>query len=105
MLIVKAFYSIMAMLVYVYIQSIFWYMFCVVSTGKDFFGPSKTEQRQAHNLLVHVCDCLYRCFLYDTEGFVTKERSDTLLQPLVDQVTHTAIKLTSLKVSPTMYNV
>lgn len=56
-------------------------------TGNDFYGSSKKGRRKAHKLLVHVCDCLYKCFLYDTEGFVTKERFDTLLQPLVDQVT------------------
>lgn len=56
-------------------------------TGNDFYGSSKKGRRKADKLLVHVCDCLYKCFLYDTEGFVTKERFDTLLQPLVDQVT------------------
>lgn len=55
-------------------------------TGNDFYGSSKKGRRKAHKLLVHVCDCLYKCFLYDTEGFVTKERFDTLLQPLVDQL-------------------
>ena len=84
------FYSIIAMFIYINC-SVCFMGYYVVSTGKDFFGSSKAGRHQAHDLLVHVCDCLYRCFLYDTEGFVTKERFDTLLQPLVDQVTDTLL--------------
>ncbi|XP_062578566.1 HEAT repeat-containing protein 1-like [Saccostrea cucullata] len=55
-------------------------------TGEDYFDSSKLGKHKAHKLLVYICDCLYKCFLYDTEGFVTKERFDTLLQALVDQL-------------------
>ncbi|XP_056020027.1 HEAT repeat-containing protein 1-like isoform X2 [Ostrea edulis] len=55
-------------------------------TDDDFYGSSKSGRRKSHKLLVYIFDCLCKCFLYDTEGFVTKERFDTLLQPLVDQL-------------------
>ncbi|KAK3090239.1 hypothetical protein FSP39_010297 [Pinctada imbricata] len=47
------------------------------------FGKAKLLTNQ---LLQYIMDCLYHCFLYDTEGFVNKERFDTLMQPLVDQI-------------------
>ena len=37
-------------------------------------------------LLRYILQTLTKCFLYDKSGFLTKERFDTLLQPLVDQV-------------------
>ncbi|KAK1876634.1 HEAT repeat-containing protein 1, partial [Dissostichus eleginoides] len=42
-------------------------------------------------LLLHfLLDCLYKICLYDTQRFLSRERADTLLQPLLDQVhTHT----------------
>ncbi|OWF38112.1 HEAT repeat-containing protein 1-like [Mizuhopecten yessoensis] len=55
-------------------------------TGKGYFGKGKQYRRMSHQLLVHVIDCLQKCFLYDTEGFLNKERFDCLMQPLVDQL-------------------
>ncbi|XP_043109963.1 HEAT repeat-containing protein 1 isoform X3 [Puntigrus tetrazona] len=37
-------------------------------------------------LLKHVLDCLHKIFLYDTQRFLSKERADALLGPLVDQL-------------------
>ncbi|XP_028287492.1 HEAT repeat-containing protein 1 isoform X2 [Parambassis ranga] len=37
-------------------------------------------------LLQYVLDCLYKIFLYDTQHFLSKERTDALLSPLVDQL-------------------
>uniref|UniRef100_A0A8C0YDD0 HEAT repeat-containing protein 1 n=1 Tax=Cyprinus carpio carpio TaxID=630221 RepID=A0A8C0YDD0_CYPCA len=37
-------------------------------------------------LLQHALDCLHKIFLYDTQRFLSKERADALLGPLVDQL-------------------
>lgn len=37
-------------------------------------------------LLCSVLDCLHKIFLYDTQRFLSKERAEALLVPLVDQV-------------------
>uniref|UniRef100_A0A8C2FHI7 HEAT repeat-containing protein 1 n=1 Tax=Cyprinus carpio TaxID=7962 RepID=A0A8C2FHI7_CYPCA len=37
-------------------------------------------------LLQYVLDCLHKIFLYDTQRFLSKERADALLGPLVDQL-------------------
>lgn len=37
-------------------------------------------------MLQYVLDCLHKIFLYDTQRFLSKERADALLSPLVDQV-------------------
>ncbi|XP_060070386.1 HEAT repeat-containing protein 1-like [Ylistrum balloti] len=58
-------------------------------TGKGYFGKGKQCRRMSHQLLVHVIDCLHKCFLYDTEGFLNKERFECLMQPLVDQLDNT----------------
>ncbi|KAL0179913.1 hypothetical protein M9458_025355, partial [Cirrhinus mrigala] len=36
-------------------------------------------------LLQYVLDCLHKIFLYDTQRFLSKERAEALLGPLVDQ--------------------
>lgn len=37
-------------------------------------------------LLDYVLDCLHKIFLYDTHRFLSKERADALMLPLVEQV-------------------
>lgn len=37
-------------------------------------------------LLSYVLQTLHKCFLFDKGQFVTKERFESLLQPLADQV-------------------
>lgn len=38
-------------------------------------------------LLQYLLDSLHKIFLYDTQRFLSKERADALLGPLLDQVT------------------
>ncbi|XP_042370795.1 HEAT repeat-containing protein 1-like [Plectropomus leopardus] len=40
-------------------------------------------------LLRFVLDCLHKIFLYDTHRFLSKERADALLSPLLDQLENT----------------
>uniref|UniRef100_A0A6Q2XAX1 HEAT repeat-containing protein 1 n=1 Tax=Esox lucius TaxID=8010 RepID=A0A6Q2XAX1_ESOLU len=40
-------------------------------------------------LLEYILDCLHKICLYDTQHFVSKERADALLNPLVDQLENT----------------
>lgn len=42
-------------------------------------------------LLQYVLDCLHKIFLYDTQGFLSKERADALMSPLLDQVTQSGL--------------
>ncbi|XP_064652664.1 HEAT repeat-containing protein 1-like [Lineus longissimus] len=50
------------------------------------FGASEDGVTKSCQLLKFIFGVLHKCFLYDNEGFLNKERFDTLLQPLVDQV-------------------
>lgn len=50
------------------------------------FADDGYEDDKNELLCKSVVDCLHKCFLYDTEGFVNKQRFNTLMQPLVDQV-------------------
>ncbi|BFY99516.1 hypothetical protein BsWGS_02556 [Bradybaena similaris] len=51
-----------------------------------FFGKGKNARRKSCRLLCYIVDCLQKTFSADTEGFVTKERFDVVMQPLVDQL-------------------
>lgn len=42
-------------------------------------------------LLQYVLDCLHKIFLYDTQRFLSKERADALMNPLLDQVTQSGL--------------
>ncbi|KAL5015995.1 hypothetical protein ScPMuIL_005584 [Solemya velum] len=53
---------------------------------KSYFGSSNAGKQKTCCLLNYILDCLYKCFLHDTERFVGKERFDSLMQPLVDQL-------------------
>ena len=44
------------------------------------------NEDQCSVLLSYVLQTLHKCFLSDKGQFVTKERFDSLLQPLTDQV-------------------
>ncbi|KAM8836642.1 HEAT repeat-containing protein 1 isoform 2-T3 [Spinachia spinachia] len=50
-----------------------------------FDSEEKTSQ-----LLCYILDCLFKVFLYDTRKFLSVERADTLMGPLVDQLEYTA---------------
>ncbi|XP_072026252.1 HEAT repeat-containing protein 1-like [Amphiura filiformis] len=58
-------------------------------TDESYFGDDHQATEKASLLLQYVLDCLYKCFLYDKGGFVTKERFDCLMQPLADQIENT----------------
>lgn len=47
-------------------------------------GVAKTSA-----LLHYVLDCLHKIFLYDTQRFLSKERAEALMAPLVDQLENT----------------
>ncbi|XP_073345886.1 HEAT repeat-containing protein 1 isoform X2 [Pagrus major] len=49
------------------------------------FDSCRSEEKTAL-LLQHVLDCLYKIFLYDTQRFLSKERADALMSPLLDQL-------------------
>ena len=54
-------------------------------------------------LLEFILQCLSKCFLYDKGGnFLTKERFDTLMQPLVDQVNQCSIERVYTCMHPTV---
>lgn len=50
------------------------------------FFDEDDDQEKSCQLLQYVLDCLQKIFLYDTMRFLSKERADALLNPLVDQV-------------------
>ncbi|XP_052257206.1 HEAT repeat-containing protein 1-like isoform X2 [Dreissena polymorpha] len=57
-----------------------------IKTGKKFFPSDKAKRRKSCLLLQYVLGTVTKCCLYDTQGFVTRERFDLLMQPLVDQL-------------------
>ncbi|XP_071145410.1 HEAT repeat-containing protein 1-like isoform X1 [Mytilus edulis] len=59
---------------------------------EPYFCKGNRGRRLSNQLLCYIFDCLYKCFLYDTEGFVTKERFDSLMQPMVDQIENFQLK-------------
>ncbi|XP_078085724.1 HEAT repeat-containing protein 1 isoform X2 [Mustelus asterias] len=56
-----------------------------VKTDEAFFDSDENLAKSCL-LLQFVCDCMHKIFLYDTQHFVSKERADTLMMPLVDQL-------------------
>ncbi|XP_017566073.1 HEAT repeat-containing protein 1 isoform X1 [Pygocentrus nattereri] len=59
-------------------------------TDEAFFDSEEEEDddnvSKSCLLLQYILDCLRKIFLYDTQRFLSKERADALLGPLVDQV-------------------
>ncbi|XP_022087703.1 HEAT repeat-containing protein 1-like isoform X2 [Acanthaster planci] len=55
-------------------------------TDKLFFEGVVHSEEKSTLLLVYLLDCLHKCFMYDKGGFVSKERFQRLMQPLVDQI-------------------
>lgn len=54
-------------------------------TGERLFASCRGEEKSSL-LLQYVLDCLHKIFLYDTQRFLSKERADALMGPLVDQL-------------------
>uniref|UniRef100_A0A7N8YDN3 HEAT repeat-containing protein 1 n=1 Tax=Mastacembelus armatus TaxID=205130 RepID=A0A7N8YDN3_9TELE len=55
------------------------------STGELLFDCDEDAEKNSL-LLQFVLDCLHKIFLYDTQRFLSRERADALLAPLVDQL-------------------
>lgn len=56
------------------------------SSTTDVLAFGSDSQEKTCLLLRSVLDCLQKIFLYDTQRFLSRERADTLLAPLVDQL-------------------
>ncbi|KAG9484188.1 hypothetical protein GDO78_009869 [Eleutherodactylus coqui] len=56
-----------------------------MKTDEAFF-ESDENNRKSCLLLEFVLNCLHKIFLYDTQHFVSKERAEALMMPLVDQI-------------------
>uniref|UniRef100_A0A1A7WTQ1 HEAT repeat-containing protein 1 n=2 Tax=Iconisemion striatum TaxID=60296 RepID=A0A1A7WTQ1_9TELE len=54
-------------------------------TDELIFDSDHSEEKNSL-LLQFILDCLQKLFLYDTQNFLNRERSDALLGPLVDQL-------------------
>ncbi|KAM6964387.1 LOW QUALITY PROTEIN: HEAT repeat-containing protein 1 [Tautogolabrus adspersus] len=54
-------------------------------TDEALFSSSRAEEKSSL-LLQLVLDCLQKIFLYDSHRFLSRERADALLGPLVDQL-------------------
>uniref|UniRef100_A0A8P4KGS8 HEAT repeat-containing protein 1 n=1 Tax=Dicentrarchus labrax TaxID=13489 RepID=A0A8P4KGS8_DICLA len=52
-------------------------------------NSSETGEEKSSLLLQYVLDCLYKIFLYDTQRFLSRERADALMSPLLDQLENT----------------
>ncbi|XP_074846218.1 HEAT repeat-containing protein 1 isoform X2 [Carettochelys insculpta] len=57
----------------------------IAKTDKAFFDSENSTEKSCL-LLQFVLDCLHKIFLFDTQHFVSKERAETLMVPLVDQL-------------------
>ncbi|XP_067844821.1 HEAT repeat-containing protein 1 isoform X2 [Heptranchias perlo] len=57
----------------------------IVKTDEAFFNSDKNTEKSCL-LLQFVSDCMHKIFLYDSQRFVSQERADTLMMPLVDQL-------------------
>ncbi|KAI7796665.1 HEAT repeat-containing protein 1 [Triplophysa rosa] len=56
-------------------------------TDEAFFDSDDEDNATKSSLLLqYMLDCLHKIFLYDTQRFLSKERADALLSPLVDQL-------------------
>lgn len=49
---------------------------------------SHLTESKNDDLVFWILSSLHKCFLHDRDGFITKERFEKLLRPLVDQLDH-----------------
>uniref|UniRef100_A0A8C3FEI2 HEAT repeat-containing protein 1 n=1 Tax=Chrysemys picta bellii TaxID=8478 RepID=A0A8C3FEI2_CHRPI len=54
-------------------------------TDEAFFDSENSTEKSCL-LLQFILDCMHKIFLFDTQRFVSKERAETLMAPLVDQL-------------------
>ncbi|XP_009462141.1 PREDICTED: HEAT repeat-containing protein 1 [Nipponia nippon] len=57
-----------------------------ISKTDEAFFDSENSTEKSCLLLQFTMDCLHKLFLFDTQKFLTKERAETLMMPLVDQL-------------------
>uniref|UniRef100_A0A803XPZ9 HEAT repeat-containing protein 1 n=1 Tax=Meleagris gallopavo TaxID=9103 RepID=A0A803XPZ9_MELGA len=57
-----------------------------VSKTDEAFFDSENSTEKSCLLLQFTLDCLHKLFLFDTQKFLSKERAETLMMPLVDQL-------------------
>ncbi|KAM3674732.1 HEAT repeat-containing protein 1 [Ammospiza maritima maritima] len=57
-----------------------------ISKTDEAFFDSDNNTEKSCLLLQFTMDCLHKLFLFDTQKFLSKERAETLMQPLVDQL-------------------
>uniref|UniRef100_A0A8C0H3C4 HEAT repeat-containing protein 1 n=1 Tax=Chelonoidis abingdonii TaxID=106734 RepID=A0A8C0H3C4_CHEAB len=57
-----------------------------ISKTDEAFFDSENSTEKSCLLLQFILDCLHKIFLFDTQRFVSKERAETLMVPLVDQL-------------------
>uniref|UniRef100_A0A8C2YGR1 HEAT repeat-containing protein 1 n=1 Tax=Coturnix japonica TaxID=93934 RepID=A0A8C2YGR1_COTJA len=57
-----------------------------VSKTDEAFFDSENSTEKSCLLLQFTVDCLHKLFLFDTQKFLSKERAETLMTPLVDQL-------------------
>ncbi|XP_032864479.2 HEAT repeat-containing protein 1 [Tyto alba] len=60
-----------------------------VSKTDEAFFDSENSTEKSCLLLQFTIDCLHKIFLFDTQKFLSKERTETLMMPLVDQLENT----------------
>uniref|UniRef100_A0A4W5MB00 HEAT repeat-containing protein 1 n=1 Tax=Hucho hucho TaxID=62062 RepID=A0A4W5MB00_9TELE len=60
----------------------------ITKTDEAFFDTEDNVEKRCL-LLEYILDCLHKICLYDTQRFVSKERADALMAPLVDQLENT----------------
>lgn len=57
----------------------------ITKTDEAFFESDDNSEKSCL-LLEFVLHCLHKIFLYDTKNFLSKERADALMMPLLDQI-------------------
>ncbi|XP_062428148.1 HEAT repeat-containing protein 1 isoform X3 [Rhea pennata] len=60
-----------------------------ISKTDEAFFDSENGTEKSCLLLQFTIDCLHKLFLFDTQNFLSKERAETLMMPLVDQLENT----------------
>ncbi|XP_009073918.1 PREDICTED: HEAT repeat-containing protein 1 [Acanthisitta chloris] len=69
-----------------------------ISKTDEAFFDSDNNIEKSCLLLEFTMDCLHKLFLYDTQKFLSKERAETLMSPLVDQLQSLKTRHSSPKV-------
>ncbi|ELW68114.1 HEAT repeat-containing protein 1, partial [Tupaia chinensis] len=57
-----------------------------ISKTDEAFFDSENDPEKCCLLLQFILNCLYKIFLFDTQRFLSKERAEALMTPLVDQL-------------------